>query len=101
MSHQRQDIQEEQFSKPDKPGVSVTWKWLAVTMCGVVIAGAGFDRTSFDTRLSVLEQRQAISPTKDDIKDLRAAIDNLSVRIDSLNDGRSPAYRSPRQQGQP
>jgi hypothetical protein len=70
--------------------VSVTWKWLAVTVVGCLIVMAGYDRASFDRRLEGVEAKIGTTPTKSDINELRSAIDKLSDKIDNVRD-RVPA----------
>lgn len=65
----------------DAEKVSVTWKYMAVTMVSVSILVIGYDRTEFAARLGKVEDAVRVAPTKQDITELRAAIDKLSDRI--------------------
>lgn len=78
------------MGEEDQDRVSVTWKWLAVTVVGCLVVMAGYDRHSFDRRLEGVESKIGTTPTKSDINELRGAIDKLSDKIDSVRD-RVPA----------
>ena len=73
--------------------VSVTWKWLAVTVVGVLVIAGGCDRAQMadsikQNRLDIqqLRERITVSPTREDVRELRTSIDKLTDKIDNVRD---------------
>ena len=73
--------------------VSVTWKWLAVTLVTVLVAAGGCDRLQMSegikqNRLDIqqLRERITVSPTREDVRELRTSIDKLTDKIDNVRD---------------
>lgn len=84
--------------------VSVSWKWLAIFSTGVLVtvlsgvsAYAIKDRQAVENRLNgydlalrIIAENQSKAPTRDDVRDLRIAIDELKMQMlrDALDHGK-------------
>lgn len=59
---------------------------MAITLMTVLIGGAGFVIHTFDRRIELLEASIKISPTQQDVRDLRMSMEKLGDKFDAFKD---------------